>query len=552
MIFLSTLLISMFITIALVPLLRSLAYRMNTALDMPDTRKVHCSPVPKVGGLAMAVGILVPAVFMLEGSRFGLGVLLGAGVIGLFGFLDDMLCFGYRGKFVGQVLGALIVVLLGGVKICYLGECLPGGWALPNLLAIPLTLIVIVGVTNAINLSDGLDGLAGGSMLLVFLCIGFLAFRGSHQDHSQMILILSAAASGAIIGFLRFNTFPATVFMGDTGSQLLGFLAITLSLGLTQSHTPVGPFVPLLLLGLPVLDTLAVMTERIRKGQSPFVADKNHLHHKLLRLGLYHTEAVVAIYATTSLLVASAFLLRFQSSWLHLSVYGLFCLLVVGGFTVADHHGWRVQRYDLIDKVIKGRLQVLREKSILIRVSFKGLEYGLPLLLVVSAAVPAEVPGYFLWVFLVPAVGIVLDLLFARKWLPGLMRLTFYLIVPVVLYLGQVEPAAWTNTHLLRAYNLAFVILALCAILTLKFTRRKVGFKATPMDVLILVIALVVPNLPAAKLETVNLALLSAKLIVLFFGMEVLLGELRGRWTLPTIAVVAALGILIVRAAGGI
>jgi UDP-GlcNAc:undecaprenyl-phosphate GlcNAc-1-phosphate transferase len=141
-----------------------------------------------------------------------------------------------------------------------------------------------------------------------------------------------------------------------------------------------------------------------------------------------------------------------------------------------------------------------------------------------------------------------MNLLFARKWLPGFMRLTFYLIAPVVLYLGQTEPAAWTTTHLLRAYNLSFVILALCTVMALKFTRRRVGFKATPLDLLILLIALVVPILPGAKPESLDLALLSAKLLVLFFGMEVLLGELRGRWTLPATAVLAALGVLIVRA----
>ena len=551
MIFLSTLLISMFITIALVPLLRSAAYRLNNGLDIPNERKVHCSPVPKVGGLAMAAGILIPAVFLIDGSRFGLGVLLGAGVIGLFGFLDDMLCFGYRGKFVGQVLGALIAMLLGGVNICYLGECLPGGWSLPAAVALPLTLFVIVGVTNAINLSDGLDGLAGGSSLLVFLCIGFLAFRGGHQDHSRFILIMSAASAGAIVGFLRFNTYPATVFMGDTGSQMLGFLAITLALGLTQGRTPLGPFLPLLILGLPILDTLAVMTERIRHGRSPFVADNNHLHHKLLRLGFYHTEAVTAIYAATIVLVGSAFLLRFHSSWLHLFVYGSFCLLVVGGLTVADHHNWRVPRFHLIDKVVKGRLKVLRERNLLIKVSFKGLEYGLPLLVLVTAALPDAVPRYFLWGFVVPVAGFALTLVFARQWLPGLVRLTFYLIVPLALYLGQTEPAAWTNAHLLRAYHFTFAAVGLCAVMTLKFTRRRVGFKATPLDVLILVVALVVPNLPGTALANINLTVFSAELLVLFFGMEVLLGELRGRWILPTIAVAAALGVLILRAAGG-
>lgn len=220
--------ISMFVTMALIPILRAGAVKLGGGLDVPDERKVHVKPVPKVGGIAMAVGALVPVMVMAESGRFINSVLVGAWVVVAFGVVDDLKNLGWRSKFAGQLIAALVVIFYGDLKMCSLGACLPDGLMLPNYLAVPLTLLVIVGVTNAINLSDGLDGLAGGMSLLIFICIGWLAYRGAGVPDHMLVMVLCAAVIGAIFGFLRFNTYPATVFMGDAGSQLLGFLAVTL------------------------------------------------------------------------------------------------------------------------------------------------------------------------------------------------------------------------------------------------------------------------------------------------------------------------------------
>jgi UDP-GlcNAc:undecaprenyl-phosphate GlcNAc-1-phosphate transferase len=169
-----------------------------------------------------------------------------------------------------------------------LGALLPDGALLPAWVAVPLTVVAIIGVTNAINLADGLDGLAGGISLLSFCCIGYLAYL----EGDISVGLAALAFIGAIFGFLRFNTHPATIFMGDTGSQLLGFAAITLSLALTQRQTALSPLLPLILLGFPVLDTLTVMITRILRKRSPFSADRNHFHHNLLDLGFRHPESV--------------------------------------------------------------------------------------------------------------------------------------------------------------------------------------------------------------------------------------------------------------------
>ena len=540
MVFVSTLLISMFITMALIPILCMGSVRLHAGLDVPDARKVHTEPVPKVGGLAISIGALVPVVLVASGGRFFNSVMIGACVIVLFGLVDDLKSLGWKAKFAGQIAAALIVILYGKLNICYLGTCLPDGVSLPELLALPLTLVVIVGVTNAINLSDGLDGLAGGTSLLTFFCIGLLCYTGGDFPEKPLVMLLCTAIIGAIFGFLRFNTYPATVFMGDTGSQLLGFLAVTLSLGVTQRETPLSPLLTLLLLGFPVLDTLTVMVERIASGRPPFYPDKNHFHHKLMRLGLFHTEAVVTIYAITALLTAAAYLLRFHSDWLLLGCYAAFCVLVVSAFTAAERRGFRFHRTGFFDIEIKGRLKIIKDKNLLARACFLPLQFGLPLFFMASVLVRGEVPGYLALVAAGFAAAILIVWLMKKEWLGTVLRAAFYLIVPMVLSLEDVEPAGWVQPAMLAAYNCSFGALALFTVMTLKVTRRKKGFKATPMDFLILAIALVAPNLPDIFISAV-------KTIVMFFSFEVLTGELRSELRKITLGVLAALALLAVR-----
>ncbi len=540
MIFISTLLITMVITMILIPICKSAAVKYN-AMDFPNPRKVHTQPMPKIGGIAMAVGALGPTALWATGCRSVSAVIIGAWIIVIFGILDDFKNLGYKGKFVGQVLAALVVIFLGGLKIKGVGNWLPDGALLPDLIAIPLTLVVIVGVTNAINLSDGLDGLAGGNSLLIFICIGYLAYTGLYRPENHFIMVLCAAIIGSIFGFLRFNTYPATVFMGDAGSQLLGFLAITLSLGLTQGNTPLSPVLPLILLGFPVLDTLTVMIERILSRRSPFKADQNHFHHKLIRLGFFHTEAVVTIYLLTVFLVFVAFIFRFYSEWFLLFFYIAFSGIIIGGFVAANRTGWKLQRYTLIDSFIKGKLRIFKEKHILIKVSFQFVEYAVPLLLIFTSILPIRIPPYLSVISLFLAVIILWTSIFMKNWLTGVLRLSFYLMVPFLLRLGQLDMVSWMNNNTILLYNLSFGVLALFVVLTLKFTRRQKGFKVTPIDFLILVIALVLPNLPDPQIQSNGMGFLATKIVVFFFSFEVLIGELRGKLTQLSMANVVAL-----------
>jgi len=538
MIFLSTLLLSLLITIALIPFCSRMAMRLK-ALDLPNERKVHCTPIPRSGGLAMAVGVFVPLLALNFSSRFALAYGAGALVLVIFGLVDDFRDLPPRAKLAGQLLAALIAIFLGGVQITSLGALLPEGTQLAPWLSIPLTLLVMVGVTNAINLADGLDGLAGGITLLIFCCIGFLAYL----EGDTVIGLIALSLAGAIFGFLRFNTHPATVFMGDAGSQLLGFSAIILSLSLTQEDKALSPLLPLLLVGFPVLDTLTVMCTRILKGRSPFAADKNHFHHNLMGIGLRHSESVLVIYVIQTILVAAALLLRFYSDWLLLGGYLAFSTVVLGSFTVAGRRGWQLGRLACLDGVI-ARLTRLRDQGTVIRVAFPLFENVIPLLLIFTCLLPGRVPGYLSLSSVALVTLIVVLGWLDRDRLAPLLRVTLYLLIPYAVYLSDRYPSPWLGGEGTKLYNVSFGVLAVLIILVSKFSRRLGGFKSTPLDFLILSVVLIGPNLPDQWIRDNHIGLVAVKILVLYFCFEVLLAELRGRLRRVALGTVLSLLVL--------
>jgi UDP-GlcNAc:undecaprenyl-phosphate/decaprenyl-phosphate GlcNAc-1-phosphate transferase len=540
MTFFSTLLFSMFSTMALIPILRRYAARIS-CVDEACERKVHNGAMPRVGGLAMAVGVMVPMLLWASKNQVASAILLGSGVIVLFGFLDDIRELGYRAKFCAQLAAALVAVQIGGIKICCLGALLPNGYILPDWLAIPLTLVVIVGVTNAINLSDGLDGLAGGIMLLCFICIGFMAYRGENQ----VLALLAVAVGGAIFGFLRYNTHPAVVFMGDAGSQLLGFLSVTMALTISQGDTPVSPLFPILLLGLPILDTFMVMAERISKGHSPFLADKNHMHHKLLRLNFFHSEAVFILYVLQAMLVTAAYVLRFYPDWLLLLVYLGFSSMVLSLIITADRNGWRINRPGFIDRMVKQKLKIhIKDRFLVVKISQAIMETGFLLLLMTTCLLPGNIPLYVSVIGIWIIVAIVLACFVKLFQGSNALRLAIYLFLPLVIYYGDLLPAAWVPAEMKNWYGLCFGALVFFAVVTLKATRRRQGFRATPVDFILLFVAVVVPNLPDLAFHGFHLGSMAAEIIVIFFVFEVLVGELRGQQNRLNLATV--IGVLIV------
>src|ERR1700733_7976613 len=337
MLFIAPFLLAMVVTIAWLPIFGRVAAKWRV-VDQPGERKVHALPIPRIGGVAMAIGVLVPAIIVVPLQAADRYFLIAAGGLTAFGALDDRFDLDYRIKMAGQVLAAGIVVLGGDIQIHAL--TLDDRLMLPAWVSVPLTMFFLVGITNAINLADGLDGLAGGTTFLSLCAVAMLAYSGGQFSSAA----LAVTFAGAVFGFLRSNTFPASGFMGDAGSQLLGFAVGVLSLRATQSGTSaVSATTPVLLLALPILDTLSVMVQRISEGRSPFSADKNHIHHKLLSFGFDHHEAVMVIYLIQADLFLLAYWMRYESDLAILGVVTVFFVASLTIFHRAAHSGWRLR-----------------------------------------------------------------------------------------------------------------------------------------------------------------------------------------------------------------
>jgi UDP-GlcNAc:undecaprenyl-phosphate GlcNAc-1-phosphate transferase len=419
---------------------------------------------------------------------------------------------------------------------------LPDGMLLPGFISVPLTLFVIVGITNAINLADGLDGLAGGLTLITFMCLCALAYPSG--DYT--VLFLCMVMFGVLIGFLNYNTFPATVFMGDAGSQILGFIAIVLSLRLTQTSEAISPLLPLLIVGFPIIDTLVVMLERARKGRPLFVADNNHFHHKLLKLNLYHSEAVFIIYLLHSLLVMCAYLLRFFSDWIILGVFMLLAGIVVGFFQFAQATDFMFKRSFQPFKV---RLRVFKNRSVLLRLASMPLLYILPVLLLANCVMVESLPT--LPAYIAAGTALIIAILWIVRFnkLSGLLRVVLYFSIPAVIYIRQDLPELLWGFNIKPLYPALFIICLLSALVVIRYDRRRTGFKPSPMDYLILLLAIIVPSLLAPIMDAQKTRAFLAQVLIFLYCYEIMLNQRRMGFNAVT---VTTIGVLIIMAFKGI
>ncbi len=285
------------LAVILVPLSGQLARALGV-VDHPDGRKIHRESMTRMGGLAMALSLAVVLIL-------GLGMqdstvrafLLGGGFVVFTGLMDDTQGLSHRMKFLGEILAAVAFLLAGGFYLQSFGNLLGFGEITtgPVWLGTIITVFCMVGVMNAINLADGLDGLAAGVCIIVALFMAFV----SYENHAVVWTVICLALIGVMLGFLRHNHYPAKLFMGDTGSLLLGYSMAAIAVGLAQTDAPHGRIEPVMLgtlLALPIVDTLWVMFIRKLCGRHLFKADQEHFHHRLLRIGLRHNESVVVIY----------------------------------------------------------------------------------------------------------------------------------------------------------------------------------------------------------------------------------------------------------------
>ena len=318
--FLAAFLLAFGVSAALTPLLRRWAIKLGGLDRAGSSRKIHTRPIPRIGGIAIVVGFILPLIglsfwendvstlFFAHPNRV-LGLFLGGIAIALLGLYDDIRGADARVKFSVQVAVAIVMYAL-GYAVCVVAN--PFGQPVQlGLLSPPLTVLWIVGIINALNLIDGLDGLAAGVAVIVVM----LTFAVALTRLDVLMCLFMASLAGAVLGFLLYNWNPASIFMGDTGSMFLGFvLGVTTVATNQKSSTAVAILVPIVALGLPITDTLLAMLRRAASGRPIFAADREHIHHRLCDLGLGQRQTVLVLYGVCVLLAGVAFALTCVNS----------------------------------------------------------------------------------------------------------------------------------------------------------------------------------------------------------------------------------------------
>ena len=535
MLYYASFLVAMFAAIVMIPPL-TFAYKKLGIMDMPSPRKVHSTPVPRVGGVAIVIASIIPIVIWMNIDKGLVGVLLGVALLFFLGVIDDIKNLDYKAKFIVQIAAILLIFIFGFI------DYTKGYYSEQNIVPAPLLVAIylffILGVTNAINLADGLDGLAGGEALLSFSIIGLLAYEYNHI----VVLTIVLAVMGAIFGFLRFNTYPAKIFMGDTGSLFLGFLLGLLSVALTYSEeNAYAKTLPLLLVGLPVFDTLMVIIVRLAKKQSPFTADRNHFHHRLLDNGLKHYQSVLVVYMIQGLYVLTAYFMRYQ-----LDQYVVYAFIIISLLTLLiSSIPWRWLSSNRILGALRSQVYSninhwADNKSGFL---FTLLSICLLSYILIASLVVDQIDKDILFLLLVIGMlGLLFLLILKSSPCNWLERVAIHVMIVLSLYMGT----SYNRIGIDYINELQVILIFVCFLLIgiLLFGKHK--FSGSPLDFLLVAVALIVPNLPGSPISDPNLSYLALKLIALFYLVEFVLFNLRQRWWVVRAALVASAGVPII------
>ncbi len=315
---------SIFLFVAfMVPFVKKIAEHVG-AMDIPNERKVHTKPMPRLGGLAIYFGFLLGYMLFGEHSLIMNAILIGSFIIVLTGVIDDIKPLTAATKFIGQLAAALIVVCYGNLllkDVSAFGIYINFSW-----LSYPITVFFILGCINCMNLIDGLDGLAGGISAIYFLTIGIIAAIGGSTG---LDFVLSFVMFGATLGFLVHNFYPASIFMGDSGSMFLGFIISVVALLGFKNVTMTSLIIPLLVLAIPILDTLFAIIRRALKGQNIAKPDKFHIHHQLLNRNFSQRATVLIIYVVDLLFAFASIVYVLKDAMLGYIIYGILLVIVV-------------------------------------------------------------------------------------------------------------------------------------------------------------------------------------------------------------------------------
>ncbi len=400
LLFFPALLLSLWLT----PIIIRCSFRLN-AIDRPNDRKVHTEAVSRLGGAAMVAGLVLPLAFFSPLDRTMSAFLAGVVLITATGILDDVYRIPPVAKFAGEIAASGAFVFLSGISIQEFGDLFRTGEISCGRLGPIVTIICMVGVMNALNLSDGLDGLAGGIGAIACIFLGLFAYLSADWTSLWILLVLL----GSLFGFLRYNTYPANLFMGDTGSLLLGYTLSATSVmlvhdGSTGMH--LSPTMVAGVLALPITDTLLVMSRRARRGQNPFLPDRTHLHHRLLDLGFPHSVVVPILYLGAGAFGVQAWFLREAPDWGQFATVVILAALVHGAVYALQRFGFRWKGADAsvpcrTEADYPGMARVMGKS---VRLAAGAIAIGLAIPIVALPAVPTAIGGIAMAVLVFVAV----------------------------------------------------------------------------------------------------------------------------------------------------
>lgn len=313
-------LIPFIFVVSTIPIIKKIANHIG-AMDIPNKRKVHTKPIPRLGGLGIFFGFLLGYMLFGQHTITMNSILIGSFILILTGIFDDIKPLKASHKFIGQLIAALIVILYGEILIKDVN--IFGLYINFKIFAYPITLLFILGCVNCLNLIDGLDGLAGGISAIFFITISIIAYV---KGISTLAFIITLIMLGSTLGFLVHNFHPAKIFMGDTGSMFLGFIIAVITILGFKSVLASSIFIPMFILIVPILDTFCAIIRRKLKGESISTPDKKHFHHQLLKRDCSQVQTVLIIYLITALFSAASIIFSLISVKEGLIVYGILLL----------------------------------------------------------------------------------------------------------------------------------------------------------------------------------------------------------------------------------
>lgn len=421
-------------------------------VDHPGYRKIHSAPIPRIGGTVISISVVMLFFIIGNKSQFLYAYILSGIIILIFGIIDDFISLSYRYKFFAQTFSSILFISLIKTYIPFTEILIGLSVDYFYIIDVLLTIIFIIGTVNIINLVDGLDALASG---LSFISIIFICYLGYYADNTNVV-ILSVLLIGSILAFMRFNVFPATIFMGDTGSQFLGYtLGVCLvTLFSSQALNPPNPGMIPYLLGIPLIDTLNVIYIRVRNHQNPFLPDKNHIHHQLIALGLPQYKAVTCIYLAHFFILSMGLILGQYDAQLIFYIYTL--LLISCIFFLRSHfhiiHNFfaRFSYFKIFFKSANKflRLSIISRKS-LSKICWLSFLFLLGIYYVYFSLLITDI-GLYAW-------SIIISILLFNILIFIVYKLNFSIFIKLIFYFFNLLILIYSNNEIIFKYENCFL-----------------------------------------------------------------------------------------------